>query len=511
MQTQSLFFRQRGRRLEEFVDDVRMGADGETADQDADVVLGRPRVDWGFDSLNFFDFRTIDDDASVGAPGAGLNASDAAAQRITLDPRRGFGVESKDDRGVARQSVDGDEVLAMSVAGEGEAISATIRLRDVISDVGVDAAGANAKGRASGGVVTITAYKDGEVVAEKTIAVDKRNAFIDFDAGVAFDELRFSAGDEKTMFKLRDIGVDVRIQNDAPAPAPEAVEEPAPIAADFTGAGQVVVVIDTGWSDVYLNADETPIFDYDFNAEGGEDDDAQSSNYHGARVTQVVYNAATGVDTINLKVFDEYGRANTADAEKALRWVVDHAADYDIVAVNLSFGGAVTRTAATSTRLSDEFAELDALGILSIAAAGNGDATGVKDPAADPNVIAVSGVKHDTNEISEVSQHDPVLTDIFAFGERVPLETELGGLRLVSGTSYAAPYVSGTAARVQEAATELLGRKLTSDEFVDLLQKSGEAVAGYDHADAPDGYRVADGDAAVQYLIDHADDYFVFA
>lgn len=304
--------------------------------------------------------------------------------------------------------------------------------------------------------------------------------------------------------------------SEAPAaPPPDAPADPTPpppppsySAADFTGKGQVVVVIDSGWNDQFLSASEEPIFEYDFFS---RDSVAKvgHNNDHGSWVDQVVRDVASGVSTIHLKVFpDGSGGAPLSVVEDALQWVVDNTANYDIAAVNLSLGyGNTTRT--TPGMLSDEFAALDAAGVMSVVAAGNSGQEGVQFLAADPNVVAVSA-STSAGSKAGFSQADEDLTDIFAFGQSVRIDDELGGGNVVSGTSFAAPYVSAVAARLQEASNVIGGRDLSDDEFVDIMQKSGSDLNGYAGDDAPAGYHIADADAAVQYLIDNSGDYFAF-
>ena len=69
-----------------------------------------------------------------------------------------------------------------------------------------------------------------------------------------------------------------------------------------------------------------------------------------------------------------------------------------------------------------------------------------------------------------------------------------------SGTSFSAPYVAGVAARLQDAADAVIGRDLTQDEFVFVMQESGRDLLGYDGTAA--GYKVADADLAVGYFLD---------
>ena len=282
-------------------------------------------------------------------------------------------------------------------------------------------------------------------------------------------------------------------------------------AADFTGDGKAVVVIDTGWNTEFLGSDERPVAEVDFyDTAGGGSASAMVStrNDHGSWVDQVVRGVADGVDIIHLKVFPDLGGgAPMSKIEEALDWVIEQVRSdaFDIAAVNLSLGYGNT-TVEQRTMLSDEFAELDDLNVFSVVAAGNSGEDGVQILASDANTIAVSA-STSSNAVAGFSQHDAQLTDIFAFGQSVRVEKENGGADIVSGTSFAAPYVSGVAARLQQAANELIDQDLTDDQFLDILQQSGEDLSGHASVNDPAGYHVADANAALDYFLHNYQDY----
>ncbi|MEM6488717.1 MAG: S8/S53 family peptidase, partial [Pseudomonadota bacterium] len=283
---------------------------------------------------------------------------------------------------------------------------------------------------------------------------------------------------------------------------PAAAAEPAYAAADFTGAGQTIIVIDDGMSPFYDQS--ATVWSYDFSGANDADASKTSLYSHGDWVAQSALDEAPDVDIIHLKVFpDGGGGASLGDIEEALQMSIALTGYFDIAAVNLSLGFGNTTTE-TLTPLSDEFAMLDALGVISVAAAGNSGTTyddGVNVLAADPNVVAVSAVDSD-GDLASFSQRSDTLTDIAADGVNRTAETVWGGTVTVSGTSFAAPEVAGIAARLSEASATLLGEDLTDEELIDILNKSGSAVQ---NADAP--YAVADGDAAVAYFIDNLEYY----
>ena len=278
--------------------------------------------------------------------------------------------------------------------------------------------------------------------------------------------------------------------------------------ARFDGDGTAVIVIDDGWSPWYDYSNI--VFDHDFS--GGNDRWAGQWTWqsHGSWVADVASDVAPATDIIHLKVFEDgAGGAGLADIEEALQWSVRYGEHFGAAAVNLSLGfGNVTRE--TETRLSDEIAALARQDIATTVAAGNAgrsDADGVNLLAADPHAIGVSAVDgHD--RLTPWTQQHATLTDVAALGTGVRVDSLYGWGVDVAGTSFAAPYVAGTAARLQEAADALLGERLSPEEIVAILDASGRDVRG-----EADDYAVADANAAVDHFVAHhqdfADDAFV--
>jgi hypothetical protein len=281
--------------------------------------------------------------------------------------------------------------------------------------------------------------------------------------------------------------------------------------ARFDGDGTAVIVIDDGWSPWYDQSNV--VFDHDFS--GGNDRWAGQWTWqsHGSWVADVASAAAPATDIIHLKVFgDGAGGAGFADIEEALQWSVRYGEHFGAAAVNLSLGlGNVTRE--TETMLSDELAALARQDIATTVAAGNAGrsyADGVNLLAADPHAIGVSAVDGQ-DRLTPWTQEHATLTDVAARGTGVRVDSLYGWGVEVAGTSFAAPYVAGTAARLQEAADALLGERLSPEEIVAILDASGRDVRG-DGGEA-DGYAVADAAAAVDHFVAHhqdfADDAFV--
>lgn len=246
----------------------------------------------------------------------------------------------------------------------------------------------------------------------------------------------------------------------------------------YTGAGQTVVIIDTGLSATYKNSNV--IYSYDF---ANSDSDAINPDaHHGGMVAQVAQQVASNINIIHLKVFaDSSQDAYTNHIEQALQWVVANTETYNIASVNLSLGSGNVQTPTTWAG-SDEYQQLDEQGIIVTVASGNSaqsySTDGVNTLSSSESVFSVSAV-NSNHKFTDFSQQHKDLTDIAALGKDVTVTKEDGGTSSVSGTSFSAPIIAATAALVQEAAMDLLGHKITDEQFMDLIQKTGDQVKNY--------------------------------
>lgn len=251
----------------------------------------------------------------------------------------------------------------------------------------------------------------------------------------------------------------------------------------YTGAGQTVVIIDTGATSQFIN--NNVIYQWDF---ADNDDNTYSTQHtHGGAVATVAQDVASDINIIHLKVFsDDSDGASVFTIETALQWVAKNADVYDITAVNMSVGfNNLDTYNYNGWLLDEEYQALDDMEIITTVAAGNGAAQysqdGVNYLAADDSVIAVSAT--DTNnEFASFSQRHEDLTDIAALGSFVPV-----GNRYFSGTSFAAPIIAGAAAIIQEMAVDLLGHKITDEQFLELIQSTADVIdpASYQQPSTP--------------------------
>ncbi|WXU00755.1 MAG: hypothetical protein Ctma_1484 [Catillopecten margaritatus gill symbiont] len=246
----------------------------------------------------------------------------------------------------------------------------------------------------------------------------------------------------------------------------------------YTGAGQTIVVIDQGVSSSYTNSNV--VYSYDF-----ADNDSNATNtsgHHGGQVANVAQQVASGVKIIHLKVFsDGASHTSLSNIEKALQWVVNNTDTYNITAVNLSLGSGNVQTPTTWSG-SDEYQTLDDKGVVVTVASGNSaqvyPADGVNILASSDSVISVSAT-NSKGDFTGFSQNHKDLTDVAALGKDVAVIDNNGTMHSISGTSFSAPIIAAASAILQEAAIDLLGHKLTDEEILDLIQKTGDKITGY--------------------------------
>ncbi|MEL7039577.1 MAG: S8 family serine peptidase [Cyanobacteria bacterium J06592_8] len=298
--------------------------------------------------------------------------------------------------------------------------------------------------------------------------------------------------------------------------------------AGIDGSGFSVVVIDSG-----LDLDH-PFFGPDSDGNGiadrivyqqdfaDNDFDASDVIGHGSNVTSIVASEddefpgmAPGVNIIHLKVTSDNPSSDQSTQdffntiEEALKWVVVNAEEYNIASVNMSLGDPrVIYTPEFSPvdlgidyGLDDELAALVNKNVIVTSASGNSffefdSLLGVSYPSSNPNSLSVGAVWDGDNggpfgndlttgadRITAFSQRHPELTDIFAPGAFITGADQNGETVGQAGTSQASPHIAGIAALAQQLAVQELGRRLTFDEFRNLLQDTGVTIFDGDDED----------------------------
>lgn len=244
-----------------------------------------------------------------------------------------------------------------------------------------------------------------------------------------------------------------------------------------TGVGQTIAVIDTGID--YNLASLGGGFGAGHKVVGGwdfvdNDADPMDTVGHGTKVAGVLASSsfnlygsryrgiAPDAKLVALRIDDSEEAVPNTRIESALKWVIRNRQDLGITIVNISFGYGHFKTNFSDEIFGDELKTLADDGVLIVSSSGNGgvsNGAGIEYPAADPNVISVGSVdRYDV--ISEFTERGSNL-EMLAPGSNVATTT-LDGFDTVTGTSFAAPFVAGTAALMKQIDPLLKPRDILS-------------------------------------------------
>lgn len=210
-----------------------------------------------------------------------------------------------------------------------------------------------------------------------------------------------------------------------------------------TGAIWVTIaILDTGVDLLHPDLFVRILPGYDF---VNNDNNPQDDNGHGTHVSAIAAastNNGEGVAGVNwganilpVKVLNAAGNGTYANVAAGIVWATDHGAQV----INLSLGGPTP-----SFVLNDAVNYAYQRGVILVASTGNAGIPAVLYPAAYDPVIAV-GATDSTNSWAGFSNYGPEV-DVVAPGVNIYSAFPGGGYGYRSGTSMAAPHVSGFAA-----------------------------------------------------------------
>ena len=224
----------------------------------------------------------------------------------------------------------------------------------------------------------------------------------------------------------------------------------------------------------------------------GPHSSARQPSPHGTGIAGIIaaharmVGAAPDVQILGIDAFTETsdGASGTSlDVVSGLDTAVKHGADI----ANLSFAGPRDALLSRALRASSQ------RGLVLVAAAGNGGPKAAPVyPAAHPDVIAVTAVDVETR-IYDKAAAGPHITAA-APGVDILVPVPGGGYQQSSGTSFAAAYVSGTAALLREAHAELTAdalRTALTATARDLGRKGRDDIFGAGLIDAAAALAVA--------------------
>jgi hypothetical protein len=166
------------------------------------------------------------------------------------------------------------------------------------------------------------------------------------------------------------------------------------------------------------------------------DDSAHSAFGHGTMVAGVIHLTAPTARIMPLKAFGPDGQGWTSDILRA----VYYAAGKGAKVVNMSFSRPTS-----SPELKRAIDTAAGKGLIAVAAAGNDGAKTLVYPAAYDNVIGVASTTNDDLR-SSFSNYGSSLVSLAAPGEGIITTYPWGSFAATAGTSFSAPFLSGTVA-----------------------------------------------------------------
>lgn len=276
------------------------------------------------------------------------------------------------------------------------------------------------------------------------LSKDGRVEWAEINAAIDASDDRFHAWPEGDPTY---IGTDPAVWLDQPAATQLVLDV---VHQQSTGEGVTVAVLDTGvdrqhpalvdrlgdaWD--YVDDDNDPTENRNGSDEDG--DGAVDEAYgHGTHVAGIVALVAPNAKILPARVLDADGRGNIFVVAQAIEDVVAAGADV----VNLSFG---TEDNSESKLLKDAIAHAQAHGAVVVASAGNSGSTSKRFPASAHNVIAVGGESASASSLASFSNRGDWVK-IAAPSSAIVSAVPDGGFAAWSGTSMAAPFVSGQVA-----------------------------------------------------------------
>ena len=279
--------------------------------------------------------------------------------------------------------------------------------------------------------------------------------------------------------------------------------------SSLDGSGFSVVIIDTGLDKNHdlLKANYRGGFDFLEDSEEVVDQDGHGTHVAGIiGSTDANIGVAPGVGLLPLRVFADNGNNVDTPLNDALNWVLEHQAEYKIIAVNISGGSGFYQSASETDDqyVLEKIRDLESQGITVVAAAGNNYRDDQEPGLASPAIYSTLAVgatwqdegdnrirwrtgaidySTDIDRIVSFSQRLQGDNFLFAPGAVITSTVPDNKIGTKAGTSMAAPMVTGTVALMQQAALEFGDRLLSPEEIRGILQATADTIFDGDDED----------------------------
>lgn len=240
------------------------------------------------------------------------------------------------------------------------------------------------------------------------------------------------------------------------------------------GKGVRVGVVDTGVDPKHLDDGDLVDAVVDARDFTGSRHGAGDQHGHGTHVAGIiaarhgnrrgVAGVAPQSKLLIAKALGDDGSGAEGAVTEAIHWLIDQGADI----INLSLG-----SASRGRQITEAVNRALAAGVHLVCAAGNQGGRGKSWPAMHPGTVSVGAVDR---QRAPAAFSSPSNVNLAAPGVKILSAYRYGGYAVLSGTSMAAPFVSGVIA-LRCALEKAAGKATRPDEMVRLLESVAEDIA----------------------------------